>query len=290
MILSALLVLTSAKAQLGPITHPTLEALISGADHAFRGSVVACKRVETVPPNGKRDNTTWPDGWAEVTLTIRVDEAWKGRPGRTVTLTRETNAYDRRYGEWAKHRASFVWLVRNGKGADWTAIRIGAPVPADRGYATDSYPLLSNDLRLLRNEADVLRVARRFAKRSRETWPLQKVPMPGALYAPSLRAGLRISPDGNDILVCVTPDMVDTAFDLIKKPDRWAEKDRNAQESFRRVGIEILKASRSKPVVDRVRRLLKDETSFWENGKRSMPVAEAAADILSSWGIVVDSD
>src|SRR5688572_23960926 len=65
----------------------SLEARIAKADLVFHGKISDALRTETVPPGGATpDGTTWPDGWAEYVLTVKVDENLKGGPKDKVSL------------------------------------------------------------------------------------------------------------------------------------------------------------------------------------------------------------
>lgn len=294
--------------QIGPITHRTVETILARSDAAFRGVIVDCKRVVTVPRDGKREGSSYPDGFADVTLTVRVDEVFKGKPGKRVVLTRETTATDERYGSWADQKTEFLWVLPAGPRSrslnDWSHVRIGAPVRAEWLYRSSSLPLLSNEFKIVRTQAEFLRVARAFARQARKPWPFATVDLPWNLAWGSPENGIRMA-DGTYVQVVVTPRVIETAFEFILHPERWEPNGPAAQpqmeelrndpafvrsslEANRRIGATLLSVATDDRTIRRLKALLRDPTVHREGGELVYPVRQIARELLKQAGLSVE--
>jgi hypothetical protein len=292
---------TGRTAQIGPATYTTLEAAICQRPIVFRGTIASYKRVETGPAREPRDVGGWSAGKAEYTLSVKVEEVWKGSPNRVVTLFRETTASDQRFEQWSERKTSFLWFIgrelqqerggwalRASREAEeagamgtrypslpWWALRIGASVPAENGSLSGGLPIFSMDLRLLQKEREAIEAARAFAKRARQVWPLQRFNLPA-----SLAQRCRPGGDGNYLVVPLTPETPRTAFALLQTPERFLERygeiehssveserdfeerKRAESEMLREMGAGMLMEFCTEEHIKHLQQLLKDATAY----------------------------
>lgn len=283
-------------------TCVTLEARMCPAQAVFEG-VVVDDRWEALPPlpGAQPDRPVpWPEGFGRETLTIRVGEVWKGRPGNTVTLVREgPGATDLAFKAWIGRRTPAVWFVQEPN--RWSILCLDASDAKDFG-AEAGYgllPVLSMRLDVLRTPDEVRKALREFAPRARENPEVEMYPV-----GPSLPRRVGLWADAYGLKLPLVPEMVPTALALIENPlgvlsrralrkltpptDAEAAKEAIETDRLREIGADLLRRFKTPENVARLRVLLDDRTvQTTKDGKRVYPVRKTASEILRAWGVDV---
>src|SRR5262245_27992643 len=131
----------AAYAQIGK-HFDSIEAMVARADLVVRGSIVKLTQTVTVPRDGFRGGTTWPDGFMDVTFTRKVQEVLKGRKIDDLTLMVETRLSNKCYEQWKEAQTEFFYCgaseqkLAAGGPRPFTQplVRLGPPVAAERGF------------------------------------------------------------------------------------------------------------------------------------------------------------
>src|SRR6266571_382590 len=171
-----------AKAQPGLAIYHSLEARVAQAQSVVRGTISNCsghfiERQSGYYGGHQEDGTQRPNGVMKYTITVQVDEVIKGKAARTIELVQETFVDDKRFEQWADHHTSFLWFFGDktwsnlgGHDPQWSTIRLGEAVPAERGFSSDQ-PVYLMDFSPLADPKEILARTRRFAKNLGEASP-----------------------------------------------------------------------------------------------------------------------
>jgi len=304
-ILAVTCTVRSVDAQCGT-TYTSLEARIHTAESVYYGRIASLERTVIVPRNGKAPQGNWtiPDGVVRYTLTIDVDETLKGNQRRRVQLVAQTSDYDRRHRQWRDLATTFIFFVQHPDQAEgrkpidnlwpppWTYLRLENPAPAERKYSSAGPPLFSHDGTVLRESAEVLDRARKFARAYSDV---------GATHSsviPHRMAG-RCSPpcDINFLVMPMVPELERTAKRMLLSPEQFID-DQHPLDTITRMqlveaGIAALRHFKSDENAAMLKSLLDDPTtlrSTYDHGRYKgmtvlmYPIRAAAWDVLRRWG------
>ncbi len=104
-------------------THPSLEAVLSPAVGVFTGTIVnVTKRIAGHDGQKPGDEKIYPAGNTIYTMTVKVDELLKGKPGKTVVLDGESPDGNGRWQEWMDQRTKFLWITGPGDYGAWSTV------------------------------------------------------------------------------------------------------------------------------------------------------------------------
>ncbi|MEX2244734.1 MAG: hypothetical protein WD716_12930 [Fimbriimonadaceae bacterium] len=104
-------------------THPSLQAVLSPAVGVFTGTIVnVTKRIAGHDGQKPGDDEIYPKGNTIYTMTVKVDEVLKGKPGKTVVLDGESPDGNGRWQEWMDQRTKFLWITGPGDYDEWSTV------------------------------------------------------------------------------------------------------------------------------------------------------------------------
>lgn len=304
--LAALIVLVSLHATAAfsqvSATYDTLESKIVESTSVFRGAIVQLERqfvraadVEGLP--------SLADDLVRYTFTIKVRESYKGKPGPTVKLARETYDYDKRLPQWHAERTSLLWFVHWNENRDtaadhraWNMIRLGKPVPAEEIFKQVAPPIFSMDLSVLRTSRSMVRAARDFSSRYPQANDNHEMTIPRALAERCSASG-----DANFLVIPVLAPLERIAHTLINSPHEVlpssTELDVLSRLQLREAGVHALQYFKSDENIKLLSSLLNDPTvihhTFDFGPRKGTRVREflirrTAYELLREWGVKVD--
>lgn len=300
-----LLSVAAVSAQIG-ITHPTLESKAGQAVAIYCGHITKVKREVLVAKNQSLpDGSAYSDGVVVYRFQLRIAETLKGKPTRTIALSRKTSAYDRRIDAWADACTDFLWFIgpprkpRNSKpihdqppGPSWNFLRLDKPVAPERSYSKPhALPIFSMNLQVLRTPKTVLAAARTFGKKHPKPVPVISVDFPRSLAGLGKGAG-----DANRIILPVVPELEGIARRMIVQPNSFAPKGQPPGPflamTLREGGVHCLSQFRNNANITLIRTLLADRivvgsTNAGGSRIRLYPVRKAAFAQLTRWGVKV---
>jgi hypothetical protein len=218
----SMIALLLAGMQIGPKTYDAFETLMLQSERFVIGHVARTEQEITVPRDGARDGTTWPDGWAEWTIEVVVRETFKGPDEKRFTFVQETSATNQYFADLMKQNTRCLW-IKAPKGG-WHGIEIDKRIESI--YKTDGLPMFSMDFTVLRTADQAIAAARRFKSEVKGQTPeTVKFDIPFVFAAQVSAPG-----DGACFVIPLMQSSRKTAQSLIDDPFRFLPP-RKAYES-----------------------------------------------------------
>ncbi len=302
------LIPSPASAQMG-YQACSLDWLVADSDVVVRASVSQVKRVPIPNPNPKM----YQEPEDRITVTLKVHETLKGVRAESLEFTEEILGYFRVYDGWKEAAREQLWfLVRDTEregdaepeagiaprlrlkpyGGGWSVVRLGPPVPEEKGFVAMPPPIFSMDLSVLEKPNDILDAARAAAAEGGKRGRVQghDLDLPRGVMQRSGRSG-----DANSLRVPVDRRLETLAHRLIESPrDFLAGAERAYADQLRLEGIGALRHFSSEKNVALLKPLLGDPA--WSihvdpDGKEEesiRPPRSGPYETLRSWGIAVD--
>ena len=286
----------------------SLEWLVADSDVVVRASV---SKVERVPiPNPEPKMYREPEDWRTVTLTVH--ETLKGDRAESLAFTESALGSDRIYEGWKDAGREQLWfLVRDkerGEGDDagadraaarsrlkphgggWSVIRLGPPVPEERGFVSMPPPIFTMDLNVREKPKDILEAARGAVAEGGKRGQVQGhgIDLPRGVMQRSGRSG-----DANSLCVPIDRRLEGLARRLIgSSGDFLPEAERTYADQLRLEGVRALRHFSSEKNVALLKTLLEDpawsiHVSPAGTREKVYDLREAAYETLRSWGILL---
>ena len=286
----------------------SLEWLVADSDIVARASVSKVERVFIPNPEPKMYRE--PEDWK--TVTLKVHETLKGDRTESLTFTERAFGSDRIYEGWKDAGREQLWfLVRDKErgdgddaGADrvatrprlkpygggWSVIRLGPPVPEERGFVSMPPPIFSMDLNVREKPKDILEAAKVAVAEGGKRGRVQghEIELPREIMQRSGRSG-----DANTLRVPVDRRLEGLARRLIESAgDFLPGAERAYADQLRLEGIRALRHFPSEMNVVLLKTLLEDpawsiHASPAGTREKVYDLREAAYETLRSWGIVL---
>lgn len=284
----------------------SLEWLVADSDVVVRASVAGVERAPVVhEDDGVFRN---PEVWK--TVTLRVRETLKGEPAGSLTFVERTFAFDQIVEGWKDAGREQLWfLVRDREregdgdevaarsrlrphGGGWSVIRLGPPVPEERGFRALPPPIFTMDLNVLEEPKEILEAARSAVAHAGQRGRTRghEITLPRAIMQRSGTSG-----DANSLTVPTDPRLEALAQRLIESPGDFLSKAERPfyRDSLRLEGAKALRHFPNEENIPLLKSLLHDpafsiHVSPDGTKARVYDVREAAYEALHSWGVVVE--
>jgi hypothetical protein len=310
----------TSRAQPVYYTLDSLDLRVARAEFIFTGTISNCTATFTDRPGDRIGGSRQlgirrPEGAVRYTITVSVGEVLKGKPARTIDLFQETSVDDKRFDQWAKKHTLFLWFGApasaggsawsNLRGIDldansWSTIRLGAPVPSESTYTSDS-PVYTMEFERVTDPKDILARVRKAAKQKIDPVEIHNFKTIWSAEPPSPFASLAVP---------ICPNLEKLARRMVHSPEEFTSRRmtwtptnaeqmvayRNAsvaeRASARAAGIGALRYFKSKGNINEIKPFLNDTNSMDyqdPSGRkwREFYVRKAAFETLQGWSVQI---
>lgn len=309
----------TSHAQMG-YTADSIDWLVADSDVVVRASVAEVKSTPVVQPqDGMYRN---PEDWK--TVTLKVHETLKGDHDESLIFVERTLASYKVYEGWRDAGREQLWfLVRKKEqdeddakagspsarlkpyGGGWSVIRLGPPVPEEKGFSSLPPPIFTLDLKVLKEPEDILEAARVAVVEAgkRERIRSHAVELPHGIMQATGKSG-----DANSLIVPIVHRLEAAARHWIESPEEVPlrlgavdPKDPKAikfvSDLLRLEGVRALRHFKSDENVPILKGLLDNPAFYYqkidegEQAGTTMKVyyvRKEAFETLREWGVKVD--
>ncbi len=287
------------------ITHHTIEARLAQAETVILAEILDLSRNVLVEQGGKHpDGWTDPNGRDQYTVNLKVKEVFKGDIGEVASDLQpvSTVGFDKRFDQWKEAGTRFLCFLgpdpQAGEKRTWTYLPLGEQLEAEKIFGRDNKaaPMLTQDLKVLKTEDEVIERAREYGRISDQE-KLPGCPVTIGLRIPNLALLDMPGADYNTVVLPVNAALEKLAHRLINSPQEffpeknplpndwphWPQQKSSTRYLLKSVGIRCIRYFKSDPNVTLLTELMKEDPKVFGVGPGFKPIRLQAMEVLLGW-------